>query len=187
MSDADSLYIRDIMQTDVTTVAPETRVRDLTRILADQGISGAPVVTPSGSVAGVVSSTDVVRLAAEESQLRVSSTRWIPVADPGAWDEASPGHHDTEDLYASYFLPEDMPAMTPEWGQQLEGGPFDELTVAEIMTPVSFTLPPTTSVKELADFLIRGRIHRAVVVEGERLVGIVTTMDVLRALAEDRI
>jgi CBS domain-containing protein len=42
-------------------------------------------------------------------------------------------------------------------------------------------------VKELADFLIRGRIHRAVVVEGERLVGIVTTMDVLRALAEDRI
>jgi CBS domain-containing protein len=34
---------------------------------------------------------------------------------------------------------------------------------------------------------VRGRIHRAVVVEQGRLVGIVTSADVLRAVAQERV
>jgi CBS domain-containing protein len=64
---------------------------------------------------------------------------------------------------------------------------MDELSVSDIMTPVTFTLPVTASARDLADFLVRGRIHRAVVVEDGRLQGIVTTMDILRALAHERI
>ena len=55
------LTVRDIMQTEVVTIGPEATVRDLTRLLADGGISGVPVVASSGTVLGVVSSSDIVR------------------------------------------------------------------------------------------------------------------------------
>jgi CBS domain-containing protein len=55
------------------------------------------------------------------------------------------------------------------------------------MTPVSFSVAPDSTVPELCEFLVRGRIHRAVVVEEGRLVGIVTSADVLRAVAEERV
>lgn len=37
----------------------------------------------------------------------------------------------------------------------------------------------------MASLLLRGRIHRALVMEAGKLVGIVTSVDVLRAVAED--
>lgn len=183
------MTVRDIMQTDVTTVSPETPVRELTRLLADQGISGVPVVTASGAVVGVVSSTDVVRLAAEESDLPVSSGRWTT---PGTddWGDELDGQVEedvVDDPSAGFFLPEDSPSLIPGWGDDLGEATFDEYAVSDIMTPVSFAMPPTASVKDLADFLLRGRIHRAVVIEDDHLVGIVTTMDVLRAVAEGQL
>ena len=183
------MTVRDVMQEDVTTVSPSTTVRELTRILADRSISGVPVVTDSGAVVGVVSATDIVRLAADEAELRVSSARWIPTARRPDWvddGEADEPEGETPP-HSSYFLPEDAPAMAAGWGEEIGNGSFDEFTVADIMTPVSFTMPPTASVKELAAFLLHGRIHRAVVTDDDHLVGIVTTMDVLKAVAEGQI
>lgn len=179
------LTVRDIMQTEVVTVGPEATVRELTRILADEGISGVPVVGPSSDVLGVVSSSDIVRLAAEEREAGQFS--------PGHWsalplgEAARDPEDDVMDPLGAYFLPEDTPVLRPEWGSAPDDGPMDELTVSDIMTPVTFTLPVSASVTDLADFLVRGRIHRAVVVQDGRLQGIVTTMDVLRALADGRL
>jgi CBS domain-containing protein len=176
--------VGDIMQRDVTTVGPETSVRELTRILSDHGISGVPVVTASGTVVGVVSSTDVVRLAADEFEVGMSGGPWRPGGLDG-WD--SPDEDEDEDEEtpesAGFFLPE-RSSRAPELDLELEEDAFDGYRVADIMTPVSFAMSPTASVRELADFLLRGRIHRAVVTENGHLVGIVTTMDVLRALAD---
>lgn len=181
------LTVRDLMQTEVVTIGPEASVRELTRILADGGISGVPVVGPAGDVLGVVSSSDVVRLAAEEKEagtVRTGNWAAIPMAPRGG--ERDPEDEDADPL-GDYFLPEDAPLLAPEWGVTPDDGPMDELTVSDIMTPVTFTLPVTASVKDLAEFLVRGRIHRAVVVEDGRLQGIVTTMDVLRALSDGRL
>jgi len=60
-------------------------------------------------------------------------------------------------------------------------------TVEEIMTPAFYSVRPDLPVTELADYLARGRIQRAVVVEGGRLIGIVTALDVLRAVADGRL
>lgn len=179
------LSVRDLMQTDVVTIGPEATVRELTRLLSDAGISGVPVVGLGGAVLGVVSSSDVVRLAAEERDtgLLRRDGRWGPRIASG---EVDPEDDDADPL-SDYFLPEDSPLVAANWGDPGQGGPLDDLTVSDIMTPVTFTLPLTTSAKELADFLVRGRIHRAVVVEDGRLQGIVTSMDILRALANDRI
>jgi CBS domain-containing protein len=52
------------------------------------------------------------------------------------------------------------------------------------MTPANFHIHPDRDLRELAAFLLRGRIHRALVMEDHRLLGIVTTVDLLRSMAE---
>jgi CBS domain-containing protein len=54
--------------------------------------------------------------------------------------------------------------------------------VENIMTSANFHVEPGASLAELAEFLLKGRIHRALVMEDNTLLGIVTTVDVLRAI-----
>ena len=56
--------VRDVMKTDVVAVVPEMTVRELIQLLLEEQITGAPVLGPAGKVLGVVSNTDVLRLAA---------------------------------------------------------------------------------------------------------------------------
>jgi CBS domain-containing protein len=177
------MMVKDIMHRDVVTAAPEVTVRELAFLLSDEGISGVPVVSPSGEVLGVVSSTDVVRTAAHSSEVEVGGGRWVAIPPPeGTVDPED----EVLDSFSDYFLPEDSPTFGAEWAPEAEST-LDTLTVSDIMTPVTFSVNPDTSLKDLADFLVRGRIHRALVLEDGRLAGIVTSMDVLRALAEGKI
>ncbi len=118
--------VRDIMHSEVLSVVPEMTVRELIHLLLEERISGAPVLGPNGKVLGVVSSTDVLRLAAS--------------------------------------------------------GTAPDARVSEIMTPVAFAVHPDESLSDLARFFRRGRVHRALVMEDNMLVGVVTPFDVLHAL-----
>lgn len=174
------MKVRDIMHRDVVTAHPDQTVRELTRVLAEHGISGVPVVTDSGEVLGVVSSSDVVRVAAESDSAPVTGTRWIPVNVPeNTIDPEDP----VVDPYSDYFLPEEAPIVSAEWDAAEQDGPMDRLSVSDVMTPVTFTVDGDASLPDLADFLVRGKIHRALVLEEGRLQGIVTAMDVLRVVA----
>jgi CBS domain-containing protein len=177
------LTVRDIMQSKVVTVTTDATARDLARLLADEQISGVPVLDGDGRLAGVVSSTDLVRLTAEAPDvglvavaLRVDRDR---APDP---DDEEPD----ADPYG-FFLPEEAPLAEQMLLAQLPESRVDTTTVGEIMTPVTFTVRSDTPVAELCDFLVRGRIHRAVVVTGGELQGIVTSADVLRAVADGRL
>lgn len=182
------LAVRDIMQSDVVTVTPDTTARQLARILTDAEVTGVPVVDRGGSLVGVVSSTDLVRLTAEEAgvQLRAgrSTTGVDPVLDP---DELVAAEADEEPDPYGFFLPEEAPFTSERFLDLWTESDFDTVLVRDIMTPVTFTVGPDVGLDELCDFLLRGRIHRAVVVDGNRMVGIVTSVDVLRALAERKV
>lgn len=180
------MTVRDIMRRDVTTAPPDLSVRDLTRLLSESGITGVPVVSASGEVQGVVSATDVVRLAAEAAEMSMTRTRWVAVPTTETGTGGDP-EDENVDPYSDYFLPEDAPVVGPDWSFGQSDGPMDNYTVADIMTPVTFSVEPDTSLRDLADFLSRGRIHRALVLEDGRLEGIVTTMDVLEAVAEGKL
>ncbi|HJZ85745.1 MAG TPA: CBS domain-containing protein [Polyangia bacterium] len=58
-----------------------------------------------------------------------------------------------------------------------------EALVEEVMTPFMLALRPDDSALDAARLMAHEGVHRILVLEGERLVGIVTTMDLVRALA----
>lgn len=70
---------------------------------------------------------------------------------------------------------------SPEWNL------LDEHTVDEVMTRTVWSLPPTRTVLEAADLMGRKAIHRVLVVDDGRLVGIVSALDITRAVADHKL
>lgn len=159
--------VRDIMHTRLVTVKPETSVHELVSLLARNRISGAPVVTEYGKILGVVSATDVLALAAFGSDAHVPQT-WDE--DEGANDEESPW------FFRAAEVPHPLGIGNPDHD-------LADYTVEDIMTPAAFCVDPDDTIPFLARFLLQGRIHRALVVQDHKLCGIVTTFDLLQAIA----
>lgn len=160
--------VREIMQTTVVTVHPQTPVRELVQVLAKSRITGVPVVDEAGTIVGVVSTTDVMALAAWGADAHVPD---VGDDEEGASDEESPWYFRAVDTPLEYTMrPDDR---------------MSEYVVEDIMTPAAFSVGPDETIHELARFLLRGRIHRALVVEDGKLHGIVTTFDLLNVLADD--
>jgi CBS domain-containing protein len=61
--------------------------------------------------------------------------------------------------------------------EELEGARVDE-----IMTPGAISLDVETPVAKVAKVMLKSRIHRVLITKGHKLAGIVTTMDLMRAL-----
>lgn len=78
----------------------------------------------------------------------------------------------------------ELDAAQPAVSFRRQQTPLEEVTVSEVMTRGAKSLPPDCPADLAAAFMQRWRIHRVLVMEGERLLGIVTTTDLARALAE---
>lgn len=55
----------------------------------------------------------------------------------------------------------------------------DTLVVGDIMQEIVTTVAPTASLPEVAEHMARDRIHRVLVTDGPKLLGIVTSIDLL--------
>lgn len=176
--------VGDIMRNDVVTIPVHESARSLARVLADSAISGVPVVDGNDRVVGVASTTDLVRLAAGDGDVSLASLTMAPPLAGYSSDEEGEEDLGARDL--GFFLPEDSPYPGPAMFEGLPESAFDRATVADVMTPVSFSVSSDMDLVELADYLVRGRIHRALVVDDGELRGIVTSLDVLRAVADKR-
>lgn len=67
-------------------------------------------------------------------------------------------------------------------GYQIEDPDFTK--VADVMTPTVLSADEKTPIEDVAQFMLRKRIHRVVITRHGRLAGIVTSMDMLRAAVE---
>ena len=56
------MRVKELMTSNVVTVAPEATLKDVGKLLKEKRISGVPVVDHSGSVIGVVTLTDMFRI-----------------------------------------------------------------------------------------------------------------------------
>lgn len=81
-----------------------------------------------------------------------------------------------------------LPAEPDEVRDRTARGILDDHTVEEAMTRSPLrTVPPELPVPAAAEIMSRDGLHRLPVLEGERLVGIVSTSDVVSALAARRV
>ena len=173
-----SRLVEDVMQREVVTVTPETPVRTLLKRLVSNQISGVPVVTEEGEIVGVVSTTDLVRLGAGEKELNARDLLFEPLVLPNE-------EYLEESSAAFYMESMDWRYPTENQTEALPEGVFDGYTVSDIMTKAAFTVKPSDTVADAGKFLLQGRIHRALVVEGDQLKGIVTAFDLLKAFVEE--
>ena len=149
--------VKDVMNPDIMTVADDMTTDELVRYLAEREISGAPVVDGQGHLIGVVSMTDIGRHLAEPLDFAPSqrSEFYSATADEVTLEDL--GQHYVEERAA---------------------------TVRDVMTPVIYQVPVTASVAEAARIMIEHHIHRLIVTQGKEPVGIITSIDLLRVLAE---
>lgn len=185
------LRVRDIMTTDVITVSPETTLREAMELFAKRHVSGAPVVA-GGELLGVVSSTDLMMFAAALAGVpteREAPADWpadvrpVASAADGEDDESVPTFFAEfwDDAGADVIARMDASA-SPEWDV------LDEHEVSEVMTRAPLTtLPPTAGVEWAADLMRRQRIHRILITDDEALVGIVSALDIVTAVADHRL
>jgi CBS domain-containing protein len=62
-------------------------------------------------------------------------------------------------------------------------GAWSPSTVGQIMTRPAVTVSPDETLQRVCEMMYNRRIHRMVVAEGTQIKGILTTMDILRAIA----
>lgn len=178
--------LRDLMSTEVHALHPADSLRNAADLLTAEHISGVPVVEGQ-KVTGVLSATDVLHLVVSTPgapSRREAASGWggLPETDLLDFDE--------EDQAASvYFtdLWEDAGADVLERFEQTDRPEWDVLeehTVSEAMSRGLFALAPDVPADEAARYMLEHDIHRVLVLEDDELVGVVTTTDVVRAVAE---
>lgn len=62
-------------------------------------------------------------------------------------------------------------------------GAWSPSTAGQIMTGNAVTVGPNDTLQRVCELMFNRRIHRVVVAEGKMICGIITTMDILRAIA----
>jgi predicted transcriptional regulator len=60
---------------------------------------------------------------------------------------------------------------------------FENTAVREIMTPRPFTIAADEDLREAARQMLYADVHRLFVAEGDRVVGVISTTDIVRAVA----
>lgn len=151
---------RELMSREVATVEPEMSLSELATFLEDRGISGALVREQDGRPVGVVSVSDI-----SSAETLAGRTPETAARRAGFYAQSWEAEFDDYDL-------EEI---------RIEDS---ELTVGDVMTPEVVSVPVEASVPEIVGTMLDQHIHRVFVREGEAIVGLVSTTDLLGLLAE---
>jgi CBS domain-containing protein len=149
---------RDIMSRDVISVPSTMDLRDLAKMFLEKGITGAPVVDEQGDLAGVVSQTDLIYY---------NLTR-----------------DDELILDSDFYHSARMEGRHIPTGFQIED--CNTGCVADVMTPVVHSVTERASLDSVARLMTRQHIHRVIVRKRNKVAGVISALDVLRALNRER-
>jgi CBS domain-containing protein len=148
--------VSEVMTTEVLTFRPDDTVAEAMQVLVERGIDGAPVVDDGGRVVGMLSTGDLI---VQESSLHFPTVISI--------------------LGATLELPSSKRTFDDDLRKVLAS------TVAELMQSDPVTIGADDTVEEAATRLHKHEISRLPVVGDAGLVGIVSRVDILRAMIRD--
>ena len=164
MHDWSGIRARDLLHGPASTIEVDATVEEAVRRLSDEGVSGLVVVDGEGDRAiGIVSMSDVIAFLAGVEE-------------------------DLSDLGGFYFHTDLRGGEgTEEWNPNPETVDDDSLRtvlVGEVMSPETVSVAPDATLAMVARTMADLRIHRVVVADVEEVLGVITTLDVVTALAD---
>jgi len=176
--------IRRIMTSSVKTVTPETSLKELAELLSEQEVSGVPVVA-AGRVVGVVSATDLLEFDSEERDVPTFRAAGGTGAEPfESEDDWAEKEGDPPAAYfADMWVDAGADVVTRISTERPEWNALDDHVVSEVMTRQLLAVAPDADVREAARRMIIGGVHRLLVMEDGQLAGVVTTSDLVEAIA----
>lgn len=157
------MRVADIMSQDLYAVAPDLPLSELEWELSRRRISGAPVIE-DGKLVGMISRADIVRrigFSHAMSQMALDYYRQIEGAAEGLPEK------DYESL-----------------SDQTLGSQLRTLHVRDAMTSHPVTISPDAPPREVAQLMLDRGVHRVVVVVGAQPVGLVSSFDLVRLVAD---
>ena len=158
LASSELLEAQDVMTEEPIAVHPTHTLRALVELLISKGLDSVPVVSRTGQPLGIAGVADVLERAVHGIVRRGLARR---SREP----RARPLVHEPV-LRSIRFL----------------DAACDDTTVADVLRPCPEFARPEMPLLEVTALLLEGRNEQVFVVEGGRLVGLVTRTDVMRAL-----
>lgn len=155
--------VRDIMTTDLVTLSPNNTVREATKRLAVENISGAPVVDENYRMVGILSGNDILEL--------------IMKYDRKMGDDLS-------DHMLSFYM-DDASIADPNLKKVAEE--ISNTKVSDIMTRTVLSTTPDANIIDLLRSMINMDISRVPVLEKGVLIGIVSRADIIFSIYKKKI
>ena len=146
------LTAADVMTKDVITVKKGTIIRELAELFANRRISSFPVVDDNGELIGIVTETDLIE---QDKSLHIPTV--ISIFDWVIY------------LESNKKFEKELKKMT---GQ----------TVGDIFTEEVDSVKTTALLSEVADIMSSKKIHAVPVVEGKKIVGVISRIDLIRTM-----
>lgn len=145
--------VKELVVRDVISVRPEDPLSEAVALMFENRVSAMPVVDRRQRCQGILSTTDLIAIFPELIAGQV---------EPDELDKF------TEDL--------------ADAGQR--GSRLGNRKVAEVMTADVMTVTLEDTILDASREMLRSRVHRLVVVDSqERVIGILSTMDLLEAFS----
>ncbi|MBN1548007.1 MAG: CBS domain-containing protein [Syntrophaceae bacterium] len=143
---------RDIMTKEVITVKPDTDILQAAKLLLENHVNGLPVVDDKGQLKGIICQADLISLQEK-----------LPLP--------------------SYFvlLDSPIPLHLPKTIEK-ELHKITATKVEDAMTLHPITVSPETTLDDIATLMVKHNIHTLIVLDHDKLVGIIGKEDILRTL-----
>lgn len=154
----------EVMKRMVHVVSPKLSLTELEKKFVEEKISGFPVVE-NDELIGMVTRTDLVRELSVETELAESVSDFY-------MDEK--GFHEVPLT--------DLHQVASRVGEQLI-----TLTVRDVMCPKIIAIRPDDSIQAAARLMSEHRIHRILVTKEDRIVGVISSLDLADLLAQGKI
>jgi CBS domain-containing protein len=164
----------EIMAKQVVTIPISCTLSGAAMILQENHITGAPVVDNHNKLVGMLSQTDLVRYWMRSRdhvrvlrQPRVEEEELLEESGREANGYAGLDEEDAR-LLSEDFLEED----------------FGDARVGDAYTPYVIVAKPSDTIAFIGGLMAARQVHRIIIADQEKPVGIVTSFDVMRALTK---
>ncbi|MDD2271831.1 MAG: CBS domain-containing protein [Desulfuromonadaceae bacterium] len=146
------LTVADIMTRDVVSIKGTTTVREMAAIFDTKHFGTLPILDDAGNLAGIVTTSDLVE---QDRPLHIPTVISI-------FDWVIP-------LGGESALQRDLDKITAQ-------------TASELASTDVITVTPTDTVSAAAEIMSSQKLHTLPVVDGKKLVGVVSRIDIIRSM-----